>query len=93
MATIIKRRARKALCAGAASFHWSDLPEQAGHPYTGQRYNIVIDEHKVALSYDETIGFVSYVASFATGDLGSWQDKRTTAERLRALADKLERDG
>ena len=90
MASIIKSRARKALTAGKACFHWSDMPELAGHPYTGKRYNITIDEHKVALTRDEAIGFIRYVTSFETG--GEWRDKRTTAERLRAFADQLERE-
>lgn len=93
MACITKSRARLALASSPPQFGWSNFPERAGHPELGERYNITVNgsangkphSYTTHLRPTEAIEFIAHVASFMTGKCG------TTSQKLRALADKLER--
>lgn len=91
MATVTKSRARKPLAEGMMAYSWSNMGDE------GERFNVSVRgaEHwfKTSMTPDEAIYFMSYVAGHMTETEGVFLDKRSTVEKLRALADKLEAKG
>ena len=94
MAILTKSRARKPLAENRMSVSWSNYRTNG----EGERYNIAVsaDAHSyvMKLSPAEAVAFCGDVASFMTNDPNTGTiDRRSTPEKLRALADKLEAKG
>lgn len=92
MAKVVKSRARSPLAEGTPSYSWaagfSGLPADAGYRL---RLAGALHSFSFEMSLKEWLNFIDFFASRET-----WQgyslDKRSRAEKLRALADKLEKE-
>lgn len=88
MAQVTKTRGRKPLATGMVSHSWSNMADD------GERFNLSVrgSEHwfKIALDTKEAIAAVAFIAGHMTERSDQFLDKRSTVEKLRDLADKLE---
>lgn len=91
MAILTRLRAHKPLANSPVFSSWH------GTENAGEYYNLrVTDGHSycLALRPIETFSFIEFVAGRLTHEYGpvmGWTDKRTFAEKLRAMADKIEK--
>lgn len=97
MAILEKSRARKPLAENRLSLSWSNYDRTEG-----VRYNLHVNadedagghRYTLKLSPAEALAFVNDLARHETCDPHTGAiDRRSTVERLRALADKLEAQG
>lgn len=91
MATVTKTRARKPLADGVAAI-------SRGTNFAAEFiYSIAVQTPdnlafiKTTLTQKEAYRFMEMVAGGETEPADFWNDKRTLSEKLRALADKLEK--
>lgn len=91
MAILTKSRARKALASHRLFRSWSNGKD-------GVRFNLAVladTEHTYTMALTESEGCRTAVdfAGYLTADPREvWPDKRSNAQKLRDLADKLERE-